>query len=197
MAWAPDYISDEQLKAYERISDENDDAMIAWAITTASRTVDDACSQGHDRQFGKVDAPEERLYAATWSSERRRWMVEVDDFHGAPAVTVDGDTVTGAVALPRNAAQKGRPWEKLVLPSSVSLTGDEVAVTAMWGWAAVPVAVEQATALQAARLLARRNAPFGVAGSPDVGSEMRLLAKADPDVVVALKNYVRRGWRLG
>ena len=66
-------------------------------------------------------------------------------------------------------------------------------VTARWGWAAVPSTIKQATLLQASRLLARRDAPFGIAGSPDVGSEIRLLARVDPDVAVAVAPY-RRWW---
>jgi hypothetical protein len=208
MAWQPDYITSAQLKAFERISDADDDAQVAWAITTASRAVDDACSKGFDRQFGKVAAAEERFYTPRWSSHRGRWVVDVDDFQTATGLVVnldlddDGtysDAVTGSRLLPLNAAKKSRPWEHIVLPDGVDVCGEEgeVAVTALWGWTSVPVAVEQATALQASRFLARRNAPFGVAGSPESGSEVRLLAKVDPDVAVGLKDYVRRAWGVG
>jgi hypothetical protein len=203
MAWAPDYITDDQLKSYERIKpdDELDDEQIAWAITTASRAVDDACGKGFDRQFGLVDEPEERLYTPRWSPHRCRWVVPVDDFQTTDdlVVTVDGDVVTGSRLLPLNAQKKGRPWELIVLPSGVDVCGEEgeVGVTVAWGWTTVPVPVEQATALQASRFLARRNAPFGVAGSPETGSEVRLLDKVDPDVAVSLKDYVRRAWGVG
>jgi hypothetical protein len=134
--------------------------------------------------------------------------VDVDDFQTTTGLVVnldlddDGtysDAVTGFRKLPLNAQQKGRPWEHLVLPDGVDVCGEEgeVGVTVAWGWTTVPVAVEQATALQASRFLARRNAPFGVAGSPETGSEIRLLAKVDPDVAVSLKDYVRRAWGVG
>jgi hypothetical protein len=45
--------------------------------------------------------------------------------------------------------------------------------------------------LQASRFYARRDSPYGVAGSPDLGSEVRLLSKVDPDVAVSLADYVR------
>jgi len=48
-----------------------------------------------------------------------------------------------------------------------------------------------ATVLQANRLLKRRHAPFGVAGSPELGSELRLLARVDPDVAVSLRGLGR------
>jgi hypothetical protein len=44
--------------------------------------------------------------------------------------------------------------------------------------------------MQASRLLSRRDAPFGIAGSPEMGSEMRLLAKLDPDVDLLVQPYV-------
>jgi hypothetical protein len=210
MTWAPDYITSSQLKAYDNVSGSADDAQIAWAITTASRAVDGTCSQGHERQFGLVAAVEERRYTPTWSPRRGCWIVDVDDFQTVTGLLVnldldeDGtfsDAVTGFTKLPLNAAAKSRPWEQLVLPDTYNsnLCGaeGEVAVTARWGWTTVPVSVEQATGLQASRLLARRHAPFGVAGSPEFGSEVRLLAKVDPDVAVALKTYVRRKLRVG
>jgi hypothetical protein len=67
-----------------------------------------------------------------------------------------------------------------------------VRVTALWGWSAVPPAIEQATLLQASRLLIRRDSPYGVAGSPEAGTEIRLLARLDPDVDVAVAPYRRR-----
>ncbi|ONI73082.1 hypothetical protein ALI144C_44845 [Actinosynnema sp. ALI-1.44] len=197
MAWAPDYLTVDEYKSdYKDIPDDADDARIAWAITTASRSVDDHCSQGVDRQFGTLDGPQDRLYTATWSSERCRWVVEVDDFYADVTVVAGGATITGSLALPLNAAKKGRPWEKLVLPRGTDLTGEEgeVIATTRWGWPAVPVPVKQATALQTNRLLARGDSPFGVAGSPDAGGEMRLLSRVDPDVAVSLQSYVRRGW---
>jgi hypothetical protein len=203
MAWAPDYLTETEFtEDYKGLADvdlNGDETVIAWAITTASRSVDDHCTQGHDRQFGKTDEPEERLYTATWSPDRGRWVVEMDDFHGAVTVTVAGEAVIGSLALPLNAAKKSRPWEKLVLPKGTVLAGEEgeVSATATWGWASIPVAVKQATALQANRLLFRRSSPQGVAGSPETGSEVRLLSKVDPDVAVSLKDYVRRSWRLG
>jgi hypothetical protein len=55
--------------------------------------------------------------------------------------------------------------------------------------------VEQATLLQASRFHARRFSPYGVAGSPELGSELRLLAKLDADVELALsKAQLVRWW---
>jgi hypothetical protein len=71
-------------------------------------------------------------------------------------------------------------------------TGTALAVTAKWGYAAaIPKSVIEANLLQASRLFSRRQSPYGVAGSPDLGGELRLLAKVDPDVAVLLARYVK------
>lgn len=192
MAWAPDYVTTTQLKSYLRIPDVMDDTELAFAITAASRAID------HDtnRQFGVLSSAEERIYAAWPDYERGYWVVEVDDFQSTTnlAVEVDGTAVTTFLREPRNASQVSRPWTRVVFTSDSETQPcrtSEVAVTALWGWTAVPDTIKQATLLQAARLFTRRGAPFGIAGSPDQGSELRLLAKVDPDVQVMLLGYRR------
>jgi len=199
MAWAPDYVTSAQLRAFVHISDSVDDAQVAVAITAASRAVD----LHTNRQFGLVASAEERFYTAYWDRQRCRWVVPIDDVMtttGFLAETQDADgTTVGAIddyyLEPRNAAAQGRPWTHLVVKpdSTFKPTGveNEVAITGRWGWTTVPVPVEQATYLQGSRFLARRDSPFGIAGSPDVGSELRLLARLDPDVSVSLRGYIR------
>lgn len=192
MAWAPDYVTVAELRSYLRTANPQDDTQLALAVTAASRAVD------HDtnRQFGKVSSAEERLYPAYPDYERGYWVVEVDDFQSTSglAVEVDGDAVATFLKEPRNASQKARPWTRVVFTSdseAMPCATSEVAVTALWGWTAVPDTVKNAALLQATRLVKRREAPFGVAGSPDQGSELRLLAKVDPDVAVMLRGYRR------
>jgi hypothetical protein len=205
MPWAPDYVSADELAEQLRIGDDVDDVQLALAATAASRAVDGTTH----RQFGLADTLEVREYTARWSRTRGAWLVPVDDLMDltgfAVTVDLDGDgaheaTVDPAmvVKLPRNAAAKGRPYERLLIPawSPVQPTGVDgaVAVTARPGWTAVPDTVKQATLLQGARFAARRDAPFGVAGSPEAGSELRLLARVDPDVAVTLAGYRRKVW---
>lgn len=193
MAWAPDYATVAELRSFLRIPDTADDAELALAVTAASRAVDNHCH----RQFGKVAAPEPRRYTACWDRRRRRWLVDVDDVQDLAglSVVVDAGTVDVYTLEPVNAALVGKPYEGLVVEpeAAVKPTTEEygVTVTATWGWSAVPVPVEQATLLQASRLHARRFSPYGVAGSPEAGSELRLLAKVDPDVAVSLTGLVR------
>lgn len=202
MPWRPDYATLAEAKAYLRITDTADDAEIAVAITAASRAIDKHCA----RQFGVEAAAVARLY--TWTGERiyGRQSLPVDDVSsttGLAVVTLDedgttADTLTSGTDYdlwPYNATHDDRPWSHLVLrPSSVAFlprTARGVQVTALFGWAAVPAVVEQATLVQASRFFVRRHSPYGIAGSPETGSEMRLLARVDPDVALALGS-VRR-----
>jgi hypothetical protein len=200
MAWAPDYLTAEEMTSYVRINDTDDDVEVAMAIAAASRAIDRACN----RQFGKSAAPEDRFYTAKYDRTRRRWTVDIDDLMTVAGLTVhyDSDDVGDYADIvdqfqlkPVNAAAEGRPWTQLVVnPSSTTTPGgieDGVEVHGTFGWTAVPVTIKQACALQASRLLSRRDSPFGVAGSPEAGNEIRLLPKLDPDVALTVRSYYR------
>jgi len=198
MAWAPTYASTPELAAYLRITDTDDDLELGVALEAASRAIDHETS----RQFGKTDSVEERTFEVDrWSRLHGRYVVKIDDIMTATGlvVTVDGSAVAASdySLLPTNAAAEGRPWTSMHLDAVTSPTKGTgpgtVAIDATYGWTSVPVAIKQACLLQASRLFNRRHAPFGVAGSPDIGSELRLLAMVDPDVAVILKKY-RRDW---
>lgn len=201
MAWAPDYCSSAELKSYTRIDDNVDDAQIALAISAASRAVD----RYSNRQFGLVAAPEARYYTAEYDRDLYRWTVSIDDLMTVTGLLVNADlqddgtysdTIDEYALRPVNAAPKGKPWTRIVVhPTSTSQPNGKdaaVEVTARWGWTSVPDQVKQATLLQANRFLERRNAAFGISGSPDAGGELRLLAKVDVDVAVILGPYVRQ-----
>lgn len=202
MSWQPDYVSVAELKAWHHITDAVDDAEIALYCTGASRAVDTHTN----RQFGVVAAVEERRYCAWADPEAGRWVVDVDDFQTAVGLLVKVSiagvltAVTLFDPLPINAAALGRPWEQLsisrdsaVQPSGIDF---DVYVTALWGWTAVPTTVKLASRLQASRFAIRRESPYGIAGSPDQGSELRLLSRVDPDVGVSL-NGLRRPRAVG
>ncbi|MCG3757374.1 hypothetical protein [Amycolatopsis sp. Poz14] len=202
MAWKPDYATAAELAEYVRTGtgEVADDAQLALAVHAASRAVD----RFTHRQFGQSDAVEPRFYSARWSAYRDTWLVRIDDVMVAPdeVATNAGGDVWSVVPNPRlldaNAPAEGRPWTRLQLPSTVdAVPPDGVRVTARFGWVAVPDTIKEATLLQGSRLLARRDSPFGVAGSPDVGSELRLLARLDPDVEVMVAAYRRTAKQTG
>lgn len=194
MTWAPDYVTDAELGAFVKIpeGDTADAEWLALAAAAASRAVDRHCH----RQFGVAAGPVSRRYTAWYNRRRRCWVVDIDDLMADDLVlTIDGVEVTGFTLEPVNADADGRPYEAVAFGSGSSAvpTGDEyeISATATWGWAAVPDAIKQAALLQGSRFFTRRSAPFGVAGSPDTGSEIRLLDRVDPDVAVSLADYVR------
>lgn len=194
MAWAPDYITSAELKAYKKLSDTADDTEVAQAITGASRAIDNAMH----RQFGQVAAAEARVYTPEWDRRRNRWVIEIDDLDTTVgfALTINGTAATDYTLEPRNAVAKGMVWTHLVLGTSAATPSrsnplDAASATAKWGWSAVPTGVKLGCKLQASRFLARRDSPYGVAGSPQDGSELRLLAALDPDVKVSLGKYER------
>lgn len=192
MAWKPDYATTNELKSQLRIADTVDDTQIGVALTTASRAIDTTTG----RQFGQLAAAAAWSYTPIWDRHRRRWLAIIDDLVTLTGmiVAVDGTTTTDYTLEPTQAVTKGMVYYQIVLGSSVVCTGDHNAlvVTAQWGWPSVPVPVKQACLLQASRFLARRDSPYGIAGSPSEGSEMRLLALVDPDVRVSLGHYLRR-----
>lgn len=192
MAWAPDYITGDDLKDYMKITHDNDDVDLALAATGASRAVD----KHTRRQFGILAAPAARTYAGWYDCERGLWVFDVDDFFGDLAsLAIDGTTTTEYTREPLNAASEGMPYTRLTVDryaSVVPVTPLYLAVaTVAWGWTAVPDTVKLATKLQGSRFHSRRDSPFGVTGSPDQGGELRLLSRVDPDVAVSLSRYVR------
>lgn len=197
MAMYPSYVTVLQQKEFMRIpaADTADDVVMTRNIASSSRAVDNAMN----RQFGKVAAPTALTYTAEFDYERGVWLVNIDDLHSAAdlAVTVDGVAVTDYALEPANAvALHGRPFEciRINMDSSVQPTGaaDEIEATSPnWGWASVPTSVEDAVLLQTSRFGVRRDSPFGIAGSPDNGNELRLLARLDADVAVMLRGLQR------
>lgn len=196
MAWKPDYASLSEARDHLRISDAAftaDDAEIAKAITAASRMVDTECH----RQFGNVGSTDTtRYYTAYVRSEDGAHAVSIDDLYDNAALVVasDGAAITDYTLRPFNAEADGVPYVNILFGGTVSLEAGAITVTsAKWGWSAVPAAAHSATLLQMARIIKRRDAPFGVAGSPDMGNELRLLAQMDPDAKLLCAS-IRRYW---
>lgn len=196
MSWAPDYATTAQVKAFLGVTDSVDDTEIATAITAASRAIDRATS----RQFGKFTAPTTLSYEAVFDRHavRPHWTVTIDDLASAAGLTVSvgGVAVTDYTLEPVNAVAKGRVFTSLRFGPAAqafpTVTAPQVDLTTdQWGWSATPATVLHACKLQSGRFHKRRDALFGVAGSPADGSEVRLLAKLDPDVAVMLVDYTR------
>lgn len=201
-----DYCSLVELKAQLRIADTVDDTALATYITSASRAIDAECY----RTFGLTGSAVARLFDYDGLHIEGRCAVKLADLQTTVGLAVTADygydyTYSTTLVLntdfdlwPWNAAADGVPWTHLVLRPYITTPSPTCApqarlfsVTGNWGWTAVPTLVKSACLIQAARFFVRRDAPFGIAGSPDSGSEMRLLASLDPDVALMLAPLVR------
>jgi hypothetical protein len=203
MTWMPDYTDIATVRTYIRGGlDADNDAFIASWITATSRNVDDYCG----RQFGNTGTTQARLYDPVFDAHLQQYIYELDDIQNITGMTVTAGAipVTTYTLWPRNNPAKGLPYTQLrtasnlagffggVFPAPPSL--GTITVTAIFGWTTVPAAVPIGVLLQAARLAKRRDSPFGIAGSPAEGSELRLLAQLDPDFRTTLKPFLRDWW---
>lgn len=205
MTWQPDYATLAELKAYLVIGDTNDDVNAATAVTAASRAID----ANANRQFGLTGSAVARYYTYARLCIDGRPALRIDDLMTSAGLLVAVDsgtegTYVGAMVLgtdydlwPRNAAADGVPWTHIVLRRSPAfwfpLWASGIRITANWGWTTVPTAIHQAALIQAGRYFVRKDSLYGVAGSPDIGSEVRLLARLDPDVALTVSAY-KRWW---
>ncbi len=196
---ANEYATAEEFKQAVRVEDTDDDDGIDLALAAASRSVDDHCN----RRFWLDPTAVARYF----DYDPRFGAVFVDDIGSLVdlAVAVDqvGDgaysdawTLTTHYRLaPRNAAADGVPWSSIVTANNGTKSFPRgeglVKVTARFGWPATPDPVKQATLIQANRFWKRKDSPYGVAGSAELGSELRLLASLDPDAVGLLKPFRR------
>jgi hypothetical protein len=201
-----DYCSVDELKSQLRITDTVDDTALQIAVSAASRAIDDECH----RTFGLTGSAVLRLFDYDGLHIEGRCAVKIADLQTTVGLVVTADfaedfTFSTTLTLntdfdlwPWNAAADGVPWTYLVLrpnttnfASSCQPQARLFSVTGNWGWSAVPVRVKQACLIQAARVFMRRDSWAGIAGSPDLGNELRLLSELDPDVRLLLSPLVR------
>lgn len=174
------------------------------ALEAAARAIDRECG----RTFRVASTTVARRFnIGTANVGRYSWFprygVEIDDVMDTTGLTASFDTsgngtftstTTSFRVMPYNAPTIDMPYRSLlfdigVIPPPFAFHAEGVQVVAKWGWTAIPSAVVTANLIQAERFVKRRGSPFGIAGSPEMGNEMRLLSKLDPDVAVTLAKY--------
>lgn len=194
------YASLGDLKSAIRITDTDSDGLLQVALDAATEAIDEHCN----RTFVASVVATARVFSPIAG------RVVTDDFYTTDEliISVGGTPIPAAVPFvsagyiltPENAIAIGEPYTGFdytsfpisAFPLLWAIQRADTTVTAKWGYAAdIPPAVNMACLLQASRWFARRNSPYGVAGSPEMGSELRLLAKLDPDVAVMLAGKVR------
>ena len=170
-----------------------DSEEIDQVITSVSRAIDDYCGRFFYSVAGTVTfTANDYLYLpiGDWSAVTSIKTDEDND--GTPEVTLTAGT---DYRLATNKVVPGWPYTAIQITSFGSHTlplgvteGVEVIGTRGWGANAVPAPVTAGALLQVCRIHARRQSPYGVAGSPE-GGIVRLLSRLDPDVELMLRPY--------
>lgn len=202
MAPTNGYCTTAELKArlwpYGVTPDAYDDTIFDQVVTAVSRWIDRFCG----RRFYTSAEDETRYFTAVDASELLGGdLVSVTSL----ATDEDGDrtyertwAATDYDLLPANASLEGLPyWMIGVTPNGnyvfpVNLR-KAVKIVGKWGFSSCPADVKEACLLQCERIYKRKDAPFGVVGSPEAGGEMRLIQKLDPDVAAMLAGWVKYG----
>jgi hypothetical protein len=183
------------LKNSLQIEDSNDDTALQAAIVTASRQIDEYCQ----RFFYSIS--DVRYYTPV-----SPWYIETDDIVSITELACDPDftqtysqiwnTTTPPLDVmyePVNNPSKGWPYTKILAIGSYVFPyffPQTVKITGTFGFSEVPYEVELACKIQAARLFVRKQSPFGIAGSVELGT-VRLNSRLDPDVEMLLKTFRR------
>jgi hypothetical protein len=185
MAIVNGYCSLAEIKASAGITDSVDDTMLELAVESASRFVD-SYTQRYFYNAGTAT----RLFAPQDS-----YVAEIDDLISLTTLqTSDGDDFGTTWAAkdyqlePLNGNVDGLTGHPATRIRAVDdfifnvLDGEAtVRVVGVWGWSAVPIAVKQATIIQASRIFKRNSSPLGIAGFGEMGA-VRVGVQLDPDV---------------
>lgn len=179
-----------ELKTRIGITDTTDDTVLSAVLEACSRSIDGYCN----RSFGKTAAGVVRYFTPVDARE-----VLIDDCVTLTAVATDADgdrtyedtwTATDYDLLPENAGTN-TPYTIIATSPegeySFPLVRKGLKLTGTWGWPEVPSPVKEACLIQAYRIFKRKDAPFGISGSPEMG--MMRIGRLDPDVLWLLDVY--------
>lgn len=194
MAITNGYCTLAELKDSLQIEDSTDNASLEAAIMSASRMIDNY-TQRFFYKDGTVAAPVTRYY-----TPQDAYDLNIDDIVSVTSVATDNDleflyttvwATSDFVVEPINNPRKGWPFTRMIavgayvwpfnIPQSVKIVG-------VWGWSSVPQEIQLAAKIQASRLFIRRQSPFGIAGTPELGT-VRLSSRLDPDVETLLRPF--------
>tara|TARA_R110000868_G_scaffold76132_1_gene219211 strand:- start:802 stop:1410 length:609 start_codon:yes stop_codon:yes gene_type:complete len=183
-----------EMKTALQLTDNNDDTSLEVAVAAASRMIDDYTGRFF-YQSGTSPTPAIRYY-----TPQDAWTLATDDIVSISEIASDDNfnrtygTIWASddyMVEPVNNPARGWPVSRVLavgayifpfsLPQSVRIKG-------IFGFSAVPPEINIATQLQASRLFVRRQSPFGIAGSAELGT-VRLAAKLDADVEALLRPF--------
>ena len=168
-----------------------DSEEIDQVVTAVSRTIDDYCGRFFYSVAGTVTfTADDYLFLpiGDWASVTSVKTDENND--GTCEVTLTSGT---DYRLATNKVIPGWPYTGIQITSFGSHTlplgvTEGVEVVGTRGWSQTPAPIVAAALLQTTRVHARRQTPYGVAGSPE-GGIVRLLSRLDPDVELMIRPY--------
>lgn len=178
-------------------ADTADDTTLEAMVTAVSRAIDNHCNRRFWRDASDVTRYFTAEFAdALWPGD----LVSVTTLASDDGSRAYADVLAASEyeLTPHNAAADGEPYTAI----RVSPTGRGfpaglargVRVVGRWGWPSVPDAITEACCLITERLFQRRNAIFGVVGSPELGQLRGVLRlNDDPEVMLMLAPYVWMG----
>lgn len=196
MVMTGNYATLSELKSRLRITadDAAVDATLEQVILAASRQID-----GLTGDVFSATTAETRVLSATATDH-----LDVPSLRAVTSLLTDedGDRVYETTWLatdydlePFDAAYTNRPYTSIQLAPNGRRTfprgSRTVQITGNWGWAAVPDAVEEACLILAIRLFKRKDAPYGIAGTPGLGQTQLTIPSIDPDVRQLVAPYRR------
>lgn len=197
MAISNGYTTLALIKDALNINDATKNTLLEASVEAASRQIDRYCS----RHFWQESTATARVYSAN-----KLETILVDDISTTTGLVVkideDGDGVfeqtfsasdyqleplNNLTRTPVLAVYRLTAIGDYYFPVSTEAL---VQVTARWGWPAVPTDIATATLVQSIMLFKALDAPFGVAGSADVG-ELRIQALLHPTARALAEAYKR------
>jgi hypothetical protein len=186
-----------EFKASVGITDSTDDTALQSVLDATDQLINNYCDIKVG--FGQT-ASQARYYTAD-----NLTFVLTDPIVSVSAVQTDDDgdgtyettwSATDYVLAPRNAALDTRPYTEVDTapnePKVFTTLYLGVKITGVFGWPAVPSAVKQAALIQAGAVWSSRTAPFGIIGSQDQGTVMRMSRALHPEAQVLLEPYRNR-----
>jgi len=192
MAITNGYATLSDVKAALRITDSVDDSLLEMAVESASRLID-----GYAYRYFYNAGTATRDFVAEDS-----YLTIIDDLISISELKttdeIGSDYVTWSAGDYQLRPVNGK-MDGLSVPYTSILSTDDllfnklgeqalVRVTGVWGWSAVPIAIKQATVIQASRIYKRLDSPLGVAGFGDLGA-IRVGRALDPDVEQLVMPY--------
>lgn len=195
-----DYCTLGDLKARLGVDDTDDDIGLMQVIDAVSRLIDKETK----RRFYTTSSNESRYYSPKYAdmlflpddvlSIAATGMQSDDDADGTVETTWAS---TDYDLLPYNASLDGKPYTHIEITSNGSYAfpvgKKTVMITGKFGYCTIanlPSLIREACLLQCERIWKRKDAPFGVAGTPELGM-LRLQERLDPDVQVMLSPFKR------